>query len=236
MIATLRRTLGLTCAAYFDDNLVVDFEHTAPRAKQLLQEVFSVIGTPPKASKSYPMQGHRAFLGAIIDLMEVHPEGSGMARVSPKDSSRRQVALDISKALSQNHITMAQAAKTRGRSTWVGTNSFGKLGRLGLAVLKHLQYHWQRELTPEQRRSLQFHQDMVMQIPPKQVSVTTQPQTPLVIYSDAEYTPGSERLPRLGWVLFRGAGHAPIGQTMVLPRKVWLTWQHRQQQFSPQRR
>ena len=34
-----------------------------------------------------------------------------------------------------------QAAKTRGKSTWAGTNSFGKLGRLGLAVLKYLQYH-----------------------------------------------------------------------------------------------
>ena len=45
------------------------------------------------------MQGHRAFLGAIVDLMDVHPEGTGEVCVAPKDSSRRQVALDIAAAL-----------------------------------------------------------------------------------------------------------------------------------------
>ena len=141
----------------------------------------------------------------MVDLGDVHPEGSGEACVAPKDGSRRQVALDISDALAANHMSTAQAAKTLGRSTWVGTNSFGKLGRLGLAVLKHLQYHRQRMLTEPQRRSLRFHQDMIMAIPPKRVSVTQKPETTVLVYSDAEYTPGSERRPRLGWVIFPGA-------------------------------
>ena len=35
--AVMRRTLGLLCAAYFDDNLLVDFEHEAQQAKDFLQ-------------------------------------------------------------------------------------------------------------------------------------------------------------------------------------------------------
>ena len=120
--AALRRLLGLACAAYFDDNLLVDFEHSAASGKQLLKEVFTLVGTPPKPSKSFPMQGHRAFLGAIVDLMDVHPEGSGEVCVAPKDSSRRQVALDIAQALAHGNMTTAQAAKTVGAALgWAPT-------------------------------------------------------------------------------------------------------------------
>ena len=115
--AALRRCLGLACAAYFDDNLLVDFEHSATSAKDLLKEIFTLFGTPPKASKSFPMLNHRAFLGAIVDLMDVHADGEGNAYVAPKDSSRRQVSLDIAAALAAGHMTKAQAAKTRGKST-----------------------------------------------------------------------------------------------------------------------
>ena len=86
------------------------------------------------------MHWHRAFLGAIIDLHDVNPHGDGYVHVMPKDASRRQVGMDIDGALQHHHITMAQAAKARGRSGWVGAKSIGRLGRLGLSVLKHLQH------------------------------------------------------------------------------------------------
>ena len=79
--------LGLACAAYFDDNLLVDFEHSAASGKQLLKEVFTLAGTAPKPSKSFLMQEHRAFLGAIVDLMDVHPEGSGEVCVAPRTAA-----------------------------------------------------------------------------------------------------------------------------------------------------
>ena len=77
--AVMRRILALFCTAYFDDNLLVDFEHEARQAKLLLQSVFTEAGTPPKASKSYPMQWHRGFLGAVINLQDVSPDGHGFA-------------------------------------------------------------------------------------------------------------------------------------------------------------
>ena len=128
---------------------------------------------------------------------------------------------------------MAQAAKTRGRSGWVGTNAFGKLGRLGLATLKHLQYHHQRILTPQQRRALLFHDRVIMNVPPKQVSATSVPQRAVLIYSDAEYTPESGDKPKLGWVLIPPDGSTPIGHAMELPDAMWKTWSHRHQHIFP---
>ena len=105
--AALRRTLGLACAAYFDDNLLVDLEHSATSGKELLKEIFTLLGTPPKARKSFPMLNHRAFLGAIVDLMDVHTDGEGNVCVAPKDSSRRQVSLGIAAALANGQMTKA---------------------------------------------------------------------------------------------------------------------------------
>ena len=71
----VRRTLGLMAAAYFDDNLLVDIASSAQRAKDMLCWAFSTFGMPPKAAKAFPMQSHRAFLGAVLDLAEVTTEG-----------------------------------------------------------------------------------------------------------------------------------------------------------------
>ena len=170
------------------------------------------------------MQWHRAILGAVVDLQDVNPHGNGFVYVMPKDASRRQVSIDIHEALLANHMSMAQAAKTRGRSGWVGTNSFGTLGRLGLSVLKFLQYNKQLALTSPQRRSLAFHKHMVMHMPPRSVSATERPSKPELLYSDTEYEPDSGLMPKLGWVLVLANGDTPIGHAMALPQSIWLSW------------
>ena len=220
LTALMRRTLGLLCAAYFDDNATIEFEHEAPQAKALRQSVFAAAGTPPKASKSFPMQWHRAFLGAVVDVQDVSPDGDGFVYIMPKDSSRRQVALDIEAALCDGRMSTAQAAKTSGRSSWVATNAFGRIGRLGMAVLKFLQYHRTHHLTHAHRRALAFHAHIVTSVPPKQVSATRSPARPILLYSDAEYEPDSGRRPQLGWVPFPPHGGTPIGHAMLLPQAV----------------
>ena len=162
------------------------------------------------------MQSHRGFLGAVIDLGEVATEGT--VTIIPKESSRRQVVSDIQLALETGRMSTGQAAKLRGRSQWVGTLSFGRLGRLGLAVLKAIQYgHTSPELSEEEKAALRFHMTIITQIPPKTLRVDGAARSHHTLYSDAEYQPGSGRQPRLGWVLFQGAGGRPIGQTLDLP-------------------
>ena len=52
--AALRCFLGLACAAYFDDNLLVDFEHSATSGRELLTEIITLSGTPPKSKQELP--------------------------------------------------------------------------------------------------------------------------------------------------------------------------------------
>ena len=125
-----------------------------------------------------------------------------MVNIIPREASRQLAIVDLQGALDAGFVDQAQAAKSRGRSDWVGATSFGRLGRLGLAVLKHLQYHGTESLLNIQRSALRFHQRVVTNMPPQRIKVGRPPQTPLVIYSDAEYEPDSGRQSRVGWVLF----------------------------------
>ena len=96
----------------------------------------------PKNLNPFPMQG------SLQDEKAVY--------IIPGEASRQQVIVDLSRAVGAGIMTEAQATKTRGRSNWVGTNSFGRLGLRGLAVHKHLQYHGAGSLSNLQRNALRF--------------------------------------------------------------------------------
>ena len=78
----------------------------------------------------------------------------------------------------------------------MATNSFGRIGRLGTAVLKELQYCHRGPLIPRHKQALAFHRDLIMALPPRQVQVVRREQRRVVVlYSDAEYEPESGRQP-----------------------------------------
>ena len=243
--AAQRRLLGLLTGAYFDDIICMDVAATSQRAKELGNWLYATLGTPPKPKKSFPMQAHRPFLGSVPDLSSIDLDGQVV--IAPREASRRQVREDIALALSTGTMTSGQASKTRGKSGWVATNSFGRIGRLGTSVLKELQYRPAGPLTLSQRHILKFHQDLIMQVPSRHIQVVKRhSRRHVVVYSDAEYAPGSGQQPRLGWVIFEGrqvphhyAHHPhhntpkPIGQSMDLPPYVTDTWGQRHQQIFP---
>ena len=63
--AALRRTLCLMAGSYFDDNLLVDIEVAASHAKQLLQDFFAGLGTPPKAPRPFRWRRIGPFWGQL---------------------------------------------------------------------------------------------------------------------------------------------------------------------------
>ena len=113
-----------------------------------------------KTTKAYTMQSHRPFLGSVPDLSSITVDGG--VTITPREASRRQVRNDIEAALLSGVFNSAQASKTRGRSGWVATNSFGRIGRLGTAVLKELQYLHRGPLIPRHKQALAFHRDLIM--------------------------------------------------------------------------
>ena len=134
----------------------------------------------PKEPKSFPMQNHRASLDPVIDLGSFKKA----VYIIPREASRQKVMVDLQRALDSEIMTQAQAAQTRGRSDWVGTNSFERLGRLGLAVFKHLQYHVAGSLSNFQRNALRFHQRVMASMPQRRIEVGHAPDTPSQVLDD----------------------------------------------------
>ena len=232
MVAAARRLFGLVHGAYFDDNLVIEPHYTAMDAKAAIMQLFDDVGTPPKPSKTMDAAGHRVFLGAAVSHIFEHDES--FIVLAPREVTRAQVLSDLTTAINDEKLSAAMAAKIRGRSGWLASNSHGRVGRIGMSILKELQYGVRSgaHLTPLQLRALKFHLTVVCTVPPR--LIPTKPaaeRPPMVLYSDAEYTPG--RTPRVGWVLFRDPPATPLGFSMLLPEVLTRRWEARRQQIFP---
>ena len=229
VVAATRRVLCLLHGAYFDDNLLLDFEPSAPAAQGLLTTTFTTLGTPPKVSKKFPMSQYRPFLGTSMEVAAAMPYGTVM--VKPRDHSRQAVVEDLQDALDARRLTPGQASKLRGRSGWVATNTFGKIGRMGTALLKHLQYGHRDSphLLPSQINQLQFHLQVVKRVRGRAVNLTGTEEKPVVAYTDAEYSPS--KLPRIGGIIFTPSGTTPTGFTALIPATHSAYWKERTQQI-----
>ena len=176
------------------------------------------------------MAQSRSFLGAAVDLGFVLP--AGVVFIKPKDISRQAVVLDLQEALATGHMTAGQASKTRGRSNWVATNAFGKVGRLGTSVLRDIQYHPLpgNRLSLVQLSHLHFHLQVIERVRGRALDIIGIRDAPWVVYSDAEFTPG--QVPRIGGIVFPpGADQTPIGLTSLIPEGQQATWRQRRHQI-----
>ena len=81
-----------------------------------------------------------------------------MAIVAPRESTRAQLLANIDEAINTQQLTRAQAAKVRGRARWLASNCYGRVGRVGMTVLKELQYATRRgaRLTEDELSALAF--------------------------------------------------------------------------------
>ena len=107
------------------------------------------------------MGPNRNFLGASCELGAAFSEGIVVIR--PEDTSKEQVIADIAAAEELKYMTSGQASKTRGRSNWIASNTFGRIGRLGVQILKELQYgpRSSSTLSLPQLQQLRFHAEVL---------------------------------------------------------------------------
>ena len=113
----------------------------------------------------------------------------------------------------------------------MASNSFGRIGRLGAAVLKKLQYQKSNIFTEEDAGALEFHLQIIQRVPPRTIHFNRAPSKPLVLYTDAMAEPGER--PGLGLLLFRDPPLAALGVAMRLPWSLYTSWSDRQQQIFP---
>ena len=103
VVAASRRLFGLLRGAYFDDNILVDVAGSAEHASQLLTDLFTTLGTPPKPGKHFPPSQYRNFLGTVAEVAAAGSEG--IAVVKPKNASRAAVVADLDEAISAGKLS-----------------------------------------------------------------------------------------------------------------------------------
>lgn len=216
-------------ASYFDDNLLMDTQHTAHCTYNLFIRLLQYLGTPPKPAKTFAMASHHVFLGAAITVKREQQNQDIV--ITAKTEAKQHVLDDLDQAILQQHLSPGKAAKLRGRSGWLASNAHGRIGRLGLAALKRLQYDRMHMFDTADHEALIFHRQVVLRAPPRDVPLGVPPSHPLVLYTDAEYT--QKELPGVGFLLFRRPPLVPLGFALKLPQQMLDEWLPRRTQILP---
>ena len=175
------------------------------------------------------MGQYRAFLGAACETARAMAED--LVVVKPRDHSRITVIENLRQAVEARRFSPGQASKVRGRTNWVATNTFGKIGRLGISVLKAIQYApgAHSQLTQDQCDHLSFHLEVVQRVRGRRVDLRGEREVPVVAYTDAEFTP--HRAPRLGGVVFSPRHSRPLAFTTLVSEDHMAGWKQRTQQI-----
>eukprot|EP00435_Cladocopium_sp_Y103_P025373 s2946_g6.t1 len=226
-VAIARRCCLAFCAAYFDDELAVEFLQASDTSQLGLRLAFTAMGAAPQASKAFRPAANRHYLGTSIHVGDfLH---SGTIRFQPKTSTRTKVSQHISSALAVGALDRDTAGKLRGDLNWMFSNCAGHIGRFAGPVLTTMQAAEVPDLSPENAQSLRILLFIVQQASPRDICVCGPPKPLLRIYSDASFEDGQLRV---GWICMP-PGRQPLGGTCLVPDAVIQSWTPRKQQIFP---
>lgn len=226
-VAMARRCCLSFCAAYFDDELSVEFLQFSDTSQLGLRLAFTAMGAAPQPGKAFKPATNRYYLGTSIHVGDFLTEGT--IRFQPKTATTAKVARHISLALEENQMDRDTAGKLRGDLNWMFSNCAGNVGRFAGPVLTALQAADQPALDPTACQSLRILLQIVQQASPHDICVCGPPKPLLRVYSDASFEDGELRL---GWVCMP-PGQRPLGGTCVIPALVLDSWTPRRQQIFP---
>ena len=174
--------------------------------------------------KSTQMSSIRDFLGHAYDLCALLATGHIIYGI--KRSTLRKAVLIIAKALREECLSPADAAKVRGLLTWIDSGLAGRPCRgamVALSARQHGRAAAGHPLTPELRTALQFFLLVLRVLPARAVPLLMDESPPVIIYSDAAtLTSGL----RLGAVIMELGGQAECVSVDV-PEAVVERWELR---------
>ena len=226
-VAIVRRCLLGFAAAYFDDELAVDFVRDHDVSQVGLQLTFQLLGAPPQPAKSFAPGHNRHYLGTSVHVGDFVTEG--LIRFQPKFSTSTKILKKLRSALETSTLSPDDAGKLRGDLNWMFSMCAGYTGRIGGPLLAAKQKAVSADLSMEDCLTLRLLAAIVACPEPRVISIRSKPAAPLVIYSDASFE--NDTL-RLGWVII-WKHMTPSGVTCTVPQRVIDTWQPRTQQIYP---
>ncbi|CAE7402748.1 unnamed protein product [Symbiodinium sp. CCMP2456] len=137
-IAACRRMVSAFTAAYFDDELSLEFIRDADVSQGGLHLVFSLMGSPPQPSKRFWASADRCYLGTSVHVGSAN--SLGVVRVQPKISSVQKVCAKLDAALESASLSRDEAGKLRGDLQWLFASCNGSAARFAAPVLQRCQY------------------------------------------------------------------------------------------------
>ena len=222
-----RRTCLAFCAAYFDDELGVEFIHQSNVSQLGLRHCFKLMGAPPQDSKAFEASFDRHFLGTSVHTAEFAL--SGTIRFQPKLQTTSKIIGRLDQALALKHLDRDTAGKLRGDLNWMFSHCAGNIGKFAGPLLNTIQQEAPAILSKSQQDTLHILQHIVLFSSPLDVRVIGRPPVTTRIYSDASF---EDQELRLGWVIFP-PNQRPFGGTCVVPQECLDGWIPRRQQIFP---
>ena len=180
-----RRILHLLFDFYVDDGLHTDQTTAGNSGMDLLVWFLGLLGLPPAPEKLQPMHSCNTYLGIVHHMEQAHI--SGEVKFDPKPATVQKAQEIMSRMVQENSCTPGQASKIRGVLTFLATAMYASVGRGGLLPFKQRQYTdtppW--TLSNSLRRSIDFFQRLLSNIPGRMVMVQAPTIPPVVVASDA---------------------------------------------------
>lgn len=226
-IAACRRMVSAFTAAYFDDELSLEFIRDADVSQGGLHLVFSLMGSPPQPSKRFWASADRCYLGTSVHVGSANSLG---VRVQPKISSVQKVCAKLDAALESASLSRDEAGKLRGDLQWLFASCNGSAARFAAPVLQRCQYGDNPRLDQRDLLVLRALREMAQMAMPRDIFFWAPPQPSTLVYTDASFE--ANKL-RLGWVVFAQPPLKPIGGTCAVPQAVLEEWVPRKQQIFP---
>ena len=146
-VAIARRCTLALSAAYFDDELAIDFVADADCSQQGLRLVFKLLGAPPQAAKGFAPMCDRHYLGSSVHVGEFWPHGR--IRFQPKWLTKAKILTCLRETLAMQQLSAECASKLQGDLMWMFSMCSGFLGKLAGPLLTAKQQHADPALNDE---------------------------------------------------------------------------------------
>ena len=227
-MAITRRCLLGFAAAYFDDELSVEFITHIDVTQCGLQLAFSLMmGAPLQPSKSFPPACNRHYPSTSVHTGDAF--SAGFVRFQPKSTTMWKVQRRLQEAQFCKSLDRDTAGKLRGDINWLWSMCAGFVGKLAGPLLTEKQTSSDPSLTPLQVWNLHLLEEIISHADPRDVFVAGPSKEPVVVYSDASFEAG---ILRLGWVICHPC-LPTIGGSCAVPTATLASWAPRRQQIYP---
>ena len=226
-VAMARRCLLGFAAAYFDDELSVEFRRDHDVTQRAVQLVFTLMGAKPQPAKSFRPACNRHYLGTSVHTGDTFT--AGFVRFQPKSTTTWKVTQRLKEIQFTKTLHRDAAGKLRGDVNLLWSMCAGHVGKLAGPILTEKQTSDDPHLSPLQVWTLHLLEEIIFHAEPRDVYVMGNPKQNVVVYSDASFENG---VLRLGWVIFHPHHHT-IGGSCDVPSSTLASWAPRKQQIYP---